>query len=515
MSGDMKSSSGPSSLKEELEAYLNNGYYPFHMPGHKRRRAPVEGLPVVYDVTELPGTDDLRHPVGMLKRAMDRTAELYGADKTWYLVNGSTCGNLAGIYAMTSFEGEIICARNCHRSIFNIIQLRHLKVHWLIPEYDPYYGIFASVSPRELASMLERFPKSEAVILTSPGYEGVVSDIQAIASVCHQYGAALFVDEAHGAHFGLPAAHGPSAFPMSAIQLGADLCVQSPHKTLQSLTQSAWLHWRKGRVDEKKIEEALSIFETSSPSWPLLLSLDGCTAVLKARGDGLLAGWANSLRLFYTKARSLHAFSFLFSDVCGNRTEKIPAHPDEGVDKFFDVDPGKILICCRDKGFNGHMLRDILRNRFGLETEMSSRQCCLAMTSPYDEDEALDRLYAALFELDRELRPGRDGFIFHWNSQDIFSGDCLGICSMPIAEAIEKDFEECPFSACPGRISAEYVYAYPPGIPILAPGELVTQKLIEEIIALSSESEGLFFSKHSGHGTGSLFVIREIRESVR
>ena len=197
---------------------------------------------------------------------MERAADLWGARRTWFLVGGSTCGILAAIRAAAPFGSEIIAARNCHRSVFHAIELGGYKVHWIVPDRDREYEICKAVTPEQVEASVKRHPGSSAVILTSPTYEGVISDIRGISDICAEAGIPLIVDEAHGAHLGLFEDDG---FPDGAVKCGADLVVQSLHKTLPSLTQTAVLHLQGNLVDEKEVERQLGIFETSSPSYPL------------------------------------------------------------------------------------------------------------------------------------------------------------------------------------------------------------------------------------------------------
>lgn len=286
-------------LWRELQEYTQRSLVPLHMPGHKRRVSPAPDLPVDWDITELPGTDDLHDAQGILASAMARTAALYGAKRTWYLVNGSTCGLLAGIRALAPNGTTVIAARNCHKSVFHAVELGSLKTHWLLPEPVDSFGIWGSVTPASVEAALKECPAARCVILTSPTYEGVVSDIAAISALCHAHGVPLLVDEAHGAHLGLPF---PGAFPPGALQCGADLVIQSAHKTLPSLTQTAWLHLGGVLAEkdgiEREIERQLDIFETSSPSYLLLASLDGCTGILRMEGGDLFAAWQERLDRF-------------------------------------------------------------------------------------------------------------------------------------------------------------------------------------------------------------------------
>ena len=201
-----------------------------------------------------------------------------GAKRTWYLVNGSTCGILAAIRAAVVSSGRtaVICARNCHKSVYHAIELNRLMAHWLVPPVDPAFGIYGSITPAMVADALRACPDAAAVILTSPTYEGVLSDLAAIAALCHAANVPLIVDEAHGAHYlPLAAAHG---WQGGAIAAGADVIIQSPHKTLPSLTQTALLHWNSSFIPPQELERQLDVFETSSPSYPLMASLDAAPA---------------------------------------------------------------------------------------------------------------------------------------------------------------------------------------------------------------------------------------------
>ncbi|MBO4381018.1 MAG: aminotransferase class V-fold PLP-dependent enzyme, partial [Clostridia bacterium] len=241
----------------------------FHMPGHKRQEFDhlfgVEKL----DYTEIEGTDNLHDAKGILKNAMEHAADVFSARATRFLVNGSTCGILAGIRAASKRGDAILVARNCHKSVYNAIELLGLVPEYILPEYLEDVGFYGGVEPSKVESLLKK-TGAKLVVLTSPTYEGVISNIKAIADVCHKNDAILFVDEAHGAHLGF------DGFEESARTLGADIVVNSLHKTLPSLTQTALLHVCSDRVDMKRIDESLAMFETSSPSYVLMSSIDGC-----------------------------------------------------------------------------------------------------------------------------------------------------------------------------------------------------------------------------------------------
>lgn len=476
-------------LQTQLQAYAEQGLYPFHMPGHKRRVLPAPGLPAGWDVTEVPGTDDLHDASGILQEAMDRTASLCGADRTWYLVNGSTCGLLAGIRALARGESEVICARNCHKAVYHALELSGCRVHWVIPPVDPSWGICGGIIAAQITKAVRRHPSVKAVILTSPTYEGVLSEIEEICRVCHERDIPVLVDEAHGAHL-LPMSR-EEGFPAGALACGADLVVQSPHKTLPSLTQTALLHLQGELVDPACIERELDIFETSSPSYPLLASLDGCTGILRGQGRALFGQWAARIGRFDARARDLRRIRILFH----TGTPAAEGMEDSWLSAGL-YDMGKILIDASGAGMTGRELALILREGWKMETEMVQGNLVLAMTSICDDEDALDRLADALFAIDRQCedlpRPAEPAPFLSGSGEEDPQAEPLcapaqiaqlaqirpvTVCSL--AQAAQQEAEEVPAGAAEGRISADYLYFYPPGIPFLAPGELVTSGILD------------------------------------
>lgn len=233
-------------LYKKLIEYKEQGKYPFHMPGHKRQDQLLAD-PYEIDITEINGFDNLHHPEGIIKDSMDNAAAFFKTDNTWFLVNGSSCGLLAAIHAVTDIGDYIIIGRNCHKAVYNAIELRNLKAGYIIPQVIKEYGIHGGYNPEDIENELKRAQmsgeKARAVIITSPTYEGVISDIERIAKIVHKYGSILIVDEAHGAHLGIH-----QNLPKPAYELGADIVIESAHKTLPAMTQTAFTFvWKKNR----------------------------------------------------------------------------------------------------------------------------------------------------------------------------------------------------------------------------------------------------------------------------
>ena len=480
---------GESILQEQLAEYCSSGIYPMHMPGHKRNLAPVPGLPYDWDVTEVEGTDDLHHAEGILKEAMDRTAQLTGSRRTWYLVGGSTCGNLAMMYAAVPFGGEVILARNCHKSVFHAAELLNLKIHWLMPEKVPGYEILGSVRKEQVEELLLRYPESSAVLVTSPTYEGIVSDVRGIAETVHRHGRILLVDEAHGAHFGLfRDTEAGRFFPDSAVHLGADLSVQSAHKTLPSLTQTAWLQQGSDRISPNAVEQALSVFETSSPSYPLLASLDGCTGLLREEGAALFGRWRRHLLEIRQKAPEWEHLRILGPEDQKKRPEAV-----------FLLDPGKILVRDADGHKSGKELGAFLREKEQLEPEMCCGPDVLLMTGCADTESGWKRLWLAMEHLNAFLgKESKAPFGKEKEKNVRREEETIGLSILAEQKqavslfaaaqaALHGRARKISLEKAEGEISAEYVMAYPPGIPILIPGERISGEDIRAIQRLCRE----------------------------
>ena len=488
-------------LQSEIEK-ITEEMLPMHMPGHKRRLRPSDCLPYDWDITEINGADDLHAANGILKEAMGRASALWGSRRTFFLVGGSTCGLLAAIRAAAPFGSEIIAARNCHRSVYHAIELGGYKVHWIIPDEDREFGFSGQIEPDRVRSMLRRHPYSAAVILTSPTYEGVVSDIETIARLCHSVSVPLIVDEAHGAHFGLFEEGG---FPESAVRLGADAVVQSVHKTLPSLTQTALLHIGGSLLREREVARQLGIFETSSPSYPLMISIDSCVHLLEEEGPSLFQAWKESLDEFYLRAEEFRYLRIMGVHGSGDsggehasrgrgdsRRDRASRGREDERGGGPSRDRSKILISFEGLSLSGAKAAEYLRVQYGIETEMSSGSCVLAMTGLGDNAETLRYLADMLFEMEDMIGPAASGGPAAAGAKRRREHEPVRIPAVRTAcrilDAVQSGVEEVPMSEAEGRICGEYLYAYPPGIPILAPGEYIDPDHIR--IIRQTEADG-------------------------
>lgn len=456
-------------LLEQLQANDRSDAYPFHMPGHKRRME--LGTDAYHlDITEIDGFDNLHHAQGILKEEQARYADYIGVNRSFFLVNGSTCGILAAISAAVPRGGKLLMARNSHKAAYHALFLRQLRAHYLYPCITGF-DIQGAISPDQVKKALEDDPEIAAVYVTSPTYDGVVSDVKAIADLVHEHGKTLIVDEAHGAHFGFH-----PAFPPSAAGCGADVVIQSVHKTLPAFTQSAVMHLCSDRISADVLEQFLDIYESSSPSYVLMAGISRLVPFLQSEGAARFSELAKNLEQFYEKTKKLSCLHVIRE---GNLSRS----------EAFLRDPSKILISTKNCNINGRQLYERLLEEFHLQLEMYSGEYVTALCSLMDQAEGFERLADALIAIDAaicRLSKEDQPFVARMYRER------EQVCS--IADAMEQETEALPWQKAEGRISGEYVYLYPPGIPILVPGERIDARVIcdiEEIRARGMLSEGL------------------------
>lgn len=459
-------------LVERLTEYKETDVYPFHMPGHKRRALKewTEKFsdPFSIDITEIEGFDNLHRPEGLLKESMEWASEVYGSDKTYYLINGSSCGILSAICGTVSEGGTLLMSRNCHKSAYHGVFLKNLDATYIYPQIIPEFGLQGGLKPKDIREMLTTHPEIQAVLVVSPTYDGIVSDIGAIAGVVHEFGRPLLVDEAHGAHFPYGKEGG---FPVSALELGADVVVQSLHKTLPSFTQTAVLHVKHGLVNCQSIERYLQIFESSSPSYVLMAAMESCIQWMD--GEGRL-----NMLAFGERIKALRR------ELAGLKNLKLLTDSKVGKWNIYDMDASKIIISTRGTGITGKMLSDRLRSEYHLEMEMCGPDYVTAITTLMDTEEGLQRLCRAFKEIDSELVKNGicpEAGLWQENHGDGRNAFQESESKFTIAQAMNGKGHKVFLEESVGQISKEFVYLYPPGIPIVAPGEVLRQDLVDLI----------------------------------
>ena len=514
-------------IMERLIEYTGSDAYPFNMPGHKRQEIP-DGMqrdfsdPYGIDITEIDGFDNLHHAEGILKDAMDEAAAVYGADRSWYLVNGSTCGILSAVFAVTENGGRILTARNCHKAVYHAIYLNRLRAEYLYPEEIVEFGINGGIRAEDVRKALEKdamrcagkCTKIQAVLITSPTYEGVVSDIRAIADVAHEYGIPLIVDEAHGAH--LEYADRCHSFPKSAVECGADIVIQSLHKTLPCFTQTAILHIKGDRVDQDRVARYLSMFQTSSPSYLFMAGIQRCIRYMDSTGRDGMIRYEERLKWFMEQMKGLQVLEVLTRDICGKYRAAA------------GWDPSKLVVSTmRAKDFHGEELAEMLRKNYHLEMEMTAPEYVIAMTSVLDTDEGFERLTKALLEIDEELLKAeekrrktvsetgdqKENTVRERAEKNCKASETLQSRilrpneTMSICEAMDANTGRTALQNTVGKVSAEFIYLYPPGIPIIAPGEVFTREIVEMIEAY--KKAGLLVQGPADPASGMILTVAE------
>jgi len=459
-------------LLEQLKDYGRSDYYPFHMPGHKRQwEEPFcEKFtnPYSVDITEIDGFDNLHHPQGILKESMDWAANVYKSDRTYYLVNGSSCGILSAISGTVSRGGTILMSRNCHKSAFHGVFLNNLRAEYIYPQLIRGFGLQGGILPEDMEWMLKNHPEVEAVLVVSPTYDGIVSDVEKLADIVHRYGYPLIVDEAHGAHFSFGQGQG---FPVSAIELGADVVIQSLHKTLPSLTQTAVMHVKGGYVDMDRLDRYVHMYQTSSPSYVLLASIDNCIGYMAENGSKCMNEFYERIMKLRAELKDLNCLKILNEQVKGQ----------SGV---YEVDLSKLIISTRESKYSGAELDQLLREDYHLEMEMCGPDYVTAILTMADTGEGFKRLSQALVEIDSKTGKGSEicsGGRYLAADYDNFK--VRPECRTTIANSMDSRRRKVRLDDAADLVSAEFVYIYPPGIPIIAPGEVLKKELIELITA--------------------------------
>lgn len=460
-------------IYDHLKEYSESDYYGFHMPGHKRNKVILKNdLPYGTDITEIDGFDDLHHAEGIIRDAERRAARLYHAQETHFLVNGSTVGILSAILGTVSKGDKVLVSRNCHKSVYNALFLQEIQPVYIYPEYDEKTGLNREVSPEKIEKILEGDDTIKAVVIVSPTYDGVVSDVGKIADAAHRYGIPLIVDEAHGAHFGFH-----PYFPENANRKGADLVIHSVHKTLPSLTQTALLHMNGSLVNRERVRMYLRMLQSSSPSYVLMAAIDECMELLEVENEDTFTHFVDNLQKIRGKLGKLQCLEVVYME---------------------NYDLSKIVISTKGVDMSGRQLKEKLRNEYHLQMEMAAGDYVLAMTSIGDRDEGFERLADACLEIDKELA---------LRAEKIAGKPEKKICreaitgKLPQAEFVCKSSEALsdtsgkmgefiPLAESRGKIAMEYAYLYPPGIPIIVPGERIS----EEVITYLTAREALGFS---------------------
>ncbi|MGL5918793.1 MAG: aminotransferase class I/II-fold pyridoxal phosphate-dependent enzyme, partial [Cetobacterium sp.] len=447
------------------DVYAKRDIIPFHVPGHKRGKGMDKEFydfmgpnPFSIDVTIFKMVDGLHNPKSCIKEAQELAADAYGAKKTFFAVNGTSGAIQAMIMSVVKPGEKILVPRNVHKSVSGGIILSGSIPVYMNPEVDDELGIAHGVRPEVVENMLKQHPDTKAVLIINPTYYGAATDIKRIADIVHSYDIPLIVDEAHGAHL-----HFHEELPMSAIDAGADICCQSTHKIIGAMTQMSMLHVNSTRVDVNRIQQILSILHTTSPSYPLMASLDCARRQIATEGRELLT---RTLKL----ARDLRA-----------EVNKIPgifSFGKEIVGRYgiHDFDDTKLSISARDLGLTGFELETLLVDDYNIQVELSDFYNVLGLVTLGDDESSTGAFLEALKDISKR---------FFGKGKTI--GESVG--KMPAIpesvliprEAFYSQNNKVKFLESEGKICAEMIMAYPPGIPVITPGERITKETIAYI----------------------------------
>ncbi len=491
-------------LYDKIKSYTDSEVVPMHMPGHKRSKDLPNILPFDIDITEIDGFDNLHDMEGILKDASDKASKVFRVKKSYFLINGSSGGILSAIYSQTAINDNVIVARNSHKAVYNALELAKLNATYIMPKFDAELNINGEIDSNELSDLLNKNKGIKCVVITSPTYEGIVSNIKAIAEVCHAHNALLIVDEAHGAHLGFS-----EHFPESARNLGADIVINSLHKTLPTLTQCAILHVCSDRVNTIKLEKALAMFETSSPSYILMSSIDYCINLLKNDSNQLFNAYSENLDTVYSELKDLKHLKLL--NFKGNANA-------------YDFDKGKLIISAKNAEISGKTLAQILREKHKIEVEMASINYIIAMTSICDSKHNFNRFIKAIKAIDKEIENNnkatdtaknlinqstyfdsvnlndnkakqnlnknkndnkaiyKDKSIKNEELNFNVSGELFSPPqNLPIYKCKDLQGKLYDIKDCIGKTALEFIWLYPPGIPMLVSGEIITKEFIERL----------------------------------
>lgn len=418
------------------------------------------------DITEIIGADNLFQTEGIIKEVQDNYAELYDSKKSYLLVNGTSGGIIAAILASVPKGKKLIMARNCHKSVFNALTLADIQPLYAYPELIQEYGISGAIPPEEIESLLAGNPDAEAVILPSPNYYGICSDIEAITSIVHKYNKILIIDQAHGAHLKIFSKFGIQGLPKSAEESGADIVINSTHKTLASYTQSAILNLNSDRVSPYVIEDKLQCIESTSPSYVLMASLDINAGILKDHGQLLMQEWVDHLNYFYEEAKKIDGLEFI---------DKVPG-----------MDWTKINFSLGKLGITGGELENILLE-YNIFIELYTGDLVMCMTGIGNSRGDIEELIYALKEIGQSRR--KDGSKQKsQNKQKKERNHLLAFRRAAIYE-IPKNKIRVPLLDAEGLICASSVIPYPPGIPLVCPGEKFDKETLIYIKTLRENKE--------------------------
>ena len=452
--------------------YVDAGVIPFHTPGHKQGigmerafRDFVGDNVLAIDLTQIRGLDDLLQPEEALVEAQDLAAQCFGAQQSFFLINGSTSGNQCMMMAALNPGDKLALPRNSHKSAMGGLIMSGATPVWMQPEVDEALHMDHTITPATVRATLEREPDIKAIYIVSPTYYGVAADLEAIVAIAHEHDIPLLVDEAWGPHF-----HFHPALPLSAMQAGADMCINSTHKMLGSLSQTAMLHVQGNRVKLDRLKAVYKLFLSTSPNLVLVASLDVARRQMALEGPALLS---RTIEIAQDARRRLNEIKGVYC--FGEELEGRPG--------VYDIDPTKITVTVKNLGYTGYEAEEILRRRYNVQVELADLFNVVALYTIGTSQTASDALVYGVSELAREDRPvdifSPSGVLERRMRTGTYKLPQIPPIRLVPRDAFLASTEFVPFKLSAGRICAEVITPYPPGIPVLSPGEEITPEIID------------------------------------
>lgn len=448
-----------------LLAHARRNPLQFHIPGHKKGagiapdfRAFLGDNALSIDLINIAPVDDLHHPTGIIKEAQELAAAAFGADHTFFSVQGTSGAIMAMVLSVVGPGEKILVPRNAHKSVMTALVLAGAVPVFMQPEIDRSIGVAHGVSLSTVQATLAEHPDAAAVLVINPTYFGVAADLRGIVDLAHSRGLPVLVDEAHGAHI-----HFHERLPLSAMQAGADMAATSVHKLGGSLTQSSILNVREGLVNPQRVQVVMSMLTTTSTSYLLLASLDVARRELATRGRELLDGAIELAQEARSAINRIPGFYCFGAEIVGDRSSS------------YEFDPTKLCICVKELGVTGIEIERVLREEFNIEVELSDLYNILCIVSLGDTRSDLEALVRALRELAARYHNHRPA-----KRVRVAVAERLLLALSP-RDAFYALTESVPLPDAAHRIAAEFVMVYPPGIPIVVPGEVITPNTIAYI----------------------------------
>ncbi|MDR7001386.1 lysine decarboxylase [Neobacillus niacini] len=447
-------------LFSALKTHAEKNPIQFHIPGHKKGngmdpefREFIGENALSIDLINIGPLDDLHLPKGIIKQSQELAAEAFGADYTFFSVQGTSGAIMAMIMSVCGPGDKILVPRNVHKSIMSAIVFSGAVPIFIHPEVDSHFGISHGITPDSIERALVLHPDTKAVLVINPTYYGVSGDLRKIVKISHSRNIPVLVDEAHGAHI-----HFHEELPLSAMEAGADLAATSVHKLGGSLTQSSILNLQGNLVSSKRVQSILSMLTTTSTSYLLLASLDVARKSLATEGQALLEDTIRKAEKTRSKINQIDHLYCMGREVLESSAAVA-------------MDPTKLLISVKELGIIGYEVEKWLRNKFNIEVELSDLYNILCIVTPGDSEEDLQILIQALTELSQEHKIQADKKV---NSSSVLLPKIPSLALTP-RDAFYAETEVVPFEQSAGKIISEFVMVYPPGIPIFIPGEIITE----------------------------------------